>query len=155
MKRLYSFTVTFIATPVLMECFSGIRCNACHRVLCMCADLLALFAVNLPDIFTCFVPELGANRRGRLVSELAFIFLYLNTIFSVTLFVFSSLVTRLLGGPRLSFNLGLFSPFPLFALPAVNMRKVCATVREAGRVTVCRIFSGVLVFIFVISPMIV
>lgn len=149
-----TFAVTFLSAAILSRYLDKEDYGTYRQILYVYVTLMSIFTVGLPSVFSYFIPRLNTNQQKTLISSLNKIFLILGALFSVTLYVLSSPIAELLKNPELAIGLKIFSPFPLFTLPALGVEGIYTALRKTKSVAIYQVFSRTLMLILIVLPVI-
>lgn len=150
--QLCTFTISFVSAAILSRYFDKTEYGTYKQILYVYITLSSLFTIGLPSIFAYFIPRLNTGQQKTLISAINRLFLLLGAVFSITLFVLSGSIASLLKNPELAIGLKIFSPFPLFTLPAMGVEGIYTALRKTKTIALYNIVSKLLVFLCIVLP---
>lgn len=148
------FAVTFLSAAILSRYLDKEDYGTYRQILYVYVTLMSIFTVGLPSVFSYFIPRLNTNQQKTFISSLNKIFLLLGALFSITLYILSSPIAEMLKNPELAVGLKIFSPFPLFTLPALGVEGIYTALRKTKSVAIYQVFSRTLMLILIVLPVI-
>ena len=89
-----------------------------------------------------------------MITALNRLFLLLGALFSITLFVLSGPIASLLHNPELETGLKIFSPFPLFTLPAMGVEGIYTALRKTRTIAIYNVVSKLFMLICIVVPVV-
>lgn len=152
--QLGSYVLLFVSAAILSRYLLKEDYGTYRQILYVYVTMMALFTVGLPSVFSYYIPRLNSNQQKTLISSLNRLFLLLGALFSISLYVLSTPIAELLNNPDLAMGIKIFSPFPLFTLPALGVEGIYIALRKTRYVALYQIFSRLMMLIFIVSPVI-
>jgi O-antigen/teichoic acid export membrane protein len=149
-----NYGITFLSTIILSRYLLKEDYGTFRQIIYIYMTLMAIFTFGFPTVFSYFIPKLTINQQKTLITSLNRVFLFLGASFSVFLYVFSSLIADLLKNPDLSIGLKLFSPFPLFTLPALGVEGIYTALRETKKVAFYQISTRLFMLLCTVLPVV-
>ncbi len=122
--QLCTFAIAFFTAPILARYFDKVEYGTYKQILYVYTSLQSLFIMGLPSVFAYFIPRIKTEQQKALINRLTLYFLLIGLCFSVVLYLCSDWIGELLNNPELGVGLKLFSPFPLFTLPAMGVEGI-------------------------------
>lgn len=153
--QLCTFAVAFLTAPIMARYFDKVEYATYKQILYVYTSLQALFTMGLPSVFAYFIPRINEREQKFFINRLTFYFLIIGAFFSVTLFFSADLLARLMNNPELATGLKIFSPFPLFTLPAMGVEGIYNALRRAKYLAFYHVFTKILMFLCIILPVII
>jgi len=150
--QLSTAVLSFVSAAILARYFDKNDYGTYKQVLYIYTTLSTLFIIGLPSAFGYFIPRLKSGEQKSLVRGINRIFIISGTIFSVALFVFSDIIADILNNPNLSLAIKVFSPFPLFTLPALGVEGIYTALKRTKYIALYSISSRIISLIFIIAP---
>ncbi len=150
--QLCTFLIAFLTAPILVRYFDKTEYGTYKQILYVYTTVMSLFTLGLPGVFSFFIPRLNASQQKFLVNGITRIFLGLGFCFSVFLYLTSDLIANLLSNPELAIGLKIFSPFPLFTLPALGVESIYTALRKTKVIAIYNVLSKILMFVCIIFP---
>ena len=152
--QLCTFALSFVSAAILSRYFDKTEYGTYKQILYVYTTLSSLFTIGLPSVFAYFIPRLNTGQQKTLISAINRLFLLLGAVFSVTLFVLSGPIASLLKNPELATGLKIFSPFPLFTLPAMGVEGIYTALRKTKTIALYNVVSKLLMLICIVLPVI-
>lgn len=153
--QLCTFAIAFLTAPIMARYFDKVEYATYKQILYVYTSLQSLFMMGLPNVFAYFIPRISEGQQKAFINRLTVYFLIIGAVFSVSLFFSADLIGRLLKNPELAIGLKIFSPFPLFTLPAMGIEGIYTAIRKAKYVAFYNILTKILMFLCIILPVIV
>lgn len=150
--QLLTFAISFVTAPILARYFDKVEYGTYKQILYVYASLQGVFTMGLPMVFAYFIPKLNKGQQKTLVNKLTYVFVFIGFIFSLTLYLSSDLIAKLLNNQELSVGLKIFSPFPLFTLPAMGVEGIYTAIRRTKSIAIYHIFSKAMMFLCIVLP---
>lgn len=152
--QLGTFAITFLSAAILSRYLLKEDYGTYRQILYVYATMMSIFTVGLPSVFSYFIPRLNTNQQKTLIGSMNRIFLILGLLFSLALYLLSTPLAELLKNPELAIGLKIFSPFPLFTLPALGIEGIYTALRKTKVVAFYQVFSRSLMLLFIVLPII-
>lgn len=152
MGQLCTFALSFISAAILSRFFDKVEYGTYKQILYVYNTLQTLFTVGLPSVFSYFIPRLEHGQQKFLIKGLNRVLLLLGFVFSLSLFFLSDFIADLLNNQELSRGLKIFSPFPLFTLPAMGVEGIYTALRNTRSIAVYTIISKTLMLLCILFP---
>lgn len=152
--QLGAYALAFVSAAILSRYLDKTEYGTYKQILFVYTTLQSLFTIGLPSVFAYLIPKLRISQQKTLIIALNRLFLLLGLVFSVLLFVLSTPISNLLKNPELSVGLKIFSPFPLFTLPAMGVEGIYTALKKTKIITVYNIISKLLMLICILTPVI-
>ena len=127
---LFSFGFTIVSSMILSRFLDKGDYGTFKQVIYVYSTLLTVFTLGLPKAFSYYLPRVNLNEVKDLIKKITNLFYLLGGVFSILLFVFSTLFSQFLNNPDLSLALKIFSPVPLLMLPCMGLESILATFRK-------------------------
>lgn len=153
--QLCTFAIAFFTAPILARYFDKVEYGTYRQILYVYVSLQTLFTMGLPNVFAYFIPRLNSNQQKTFINRLTLYFLILGSAFSAILYFCSDWIALLLNNPELGTGLKIFSPFPLFTLPAMGIEGIYTALRKTKFIAIFHVFSKILMFLCIILPVMV
>jgi O-antigen/teichoic acid export membrane protein len=125
-----------------------------RQVLYVYGTLLVVFSAGLPRVFAYFLPRYEINQGKSIVWKISKLLFFTGALFSIFLFVFSSLIADLLNNQDLSLALKVFSPIPLLLLPTLGMEGIFSTYKKTKYLAIYNTLSRFFMLICIVTPVI-
>lgn len=152
---LSSFLLSFVSAAILSRYFDKTEYGTYKQILYVYTTLYSLFTMGLPSVFSYFIPRLESGQQKTLITGLNRVFIIIGAFFSVSLFFLSGPISILLKNPELSVGLKIFSPFPLFTLPAMGVGGIYTALRKTRTLALYDVSTKALMVVFIVVPVIV
>lgn len=152
--QLSTALLSFVSAAILSRYFNKTDYGTYKQVLYIYTTLSSLFIIGLPSAFSYFLPRLKQQEQKSLINGINKIFVISGAAFSLLLFFGADLIAEILKNPDLSLAVRVFSPFPLFTLPALGVEGIYTVLKKTKYVAFYSIFSRIVSLIFIISPVI-
>ena len=120
--QLCTFAIAFLTAPIMARYFDKVEYATYKQILYVYTSLQSLFTMGLPSVFAYFIPRINEQEQKYFINRLTMYFLIIGAVFSISLYFSADLLARLMNNPELALGLKIFSPFPLFTLPAMGGR---------------------------------
>lgn len=153
--ELCTFAIAFFTAPIMARYFDKVEYATYKQILFVYTCLQSLFTMGLPSVFAYFIPRINERQQKAFINRLTTYFLIIGAVFSVSLYFSADLIARIMNNPELTVGLKIFSPFPLFTLPAMGVEGVYTAIRKAKFVAFYHIFTKILMFLCIILPVII
>ena len=153
--QLCTYAIAFFTAPILARYFDKLEYGTYKQILYVYASLQSLFIMGLPSVFAYFIPRIKTEQQKALINRLTLYFLLIGLCFSVVLYLCSDWIGQLLNNPELGVGLKLFSPFPLFTLPAIGVEGIYTALKKAKSIAFYHVFTKILMFLCIILPVMV
>lgn len=150
-----SFVIAFISAAILSRYFDKTEYGTYRQILYVYGTLQSIFTVGLPNVFSYFIPRLNKGQQKNLVNSMTRVFVLLGLLFSCALFGFSDIICNILNNPELSIGLKIFSPFPLFTLPALGIEGIYTALKKTKDIAVYQVVSKGLMLACILFPVLV
>ena len=124
---LVSLGFGIISAAILSRFLSKTDYGTYKQVLYVYNTLLIVFTLGLPRAYSYFLARVNKEEGFSLVQKINSMFFVLGAIFSIVLFLGSSLFADLLNNPELKLSLQYFSLTPILMLPLMGIESVMAT----------------------------
>jgi O-antigen/teichoic acid export membrane protein len=152
---LFSFGFTIVSSMILSRYFDKGDYGTYKQVIYVYSTLLTIFTLGLPKAFSYYLPRVPLNEAKNLIRKITNLFYLLGVVFSVLLFVFSTLIASFLKNPDLNLAIKIFSPVALFMLPTMGLESILATYRKTQFITIYTISSRIFTLLCVVLPVII
>ena len=152
--QLCTFALSFVSAAILSRYFDKTEYGTYKQILYVYNTLSSLFTIGLPSVFAYFIPRLNTGQQKTLISAINRLFLLLGAFFSITLFALSGPIASLLKNPELEVGLKIFSPFPLFTLPAMGVEGIYTALRKTKTIALYNVVSKVLMLVCIVLPVV-
>lgn len=152
--QLCTFALSFVSAAILSRYFDKTEYGTYKQILYVYNTLSSLFTIGLPSVFAYFIPRLNTGQQKTLISAINRLFLLLGAFFSFTLFVLSGPIALLLNNPELEVGLRIFSPFPLFTLPAMGVEGIYTALRKTKTIALYNVVSKLLMLVCIVLPVV-
>jgi len=152
--QLCTFAIAFLTAPIMARYFDKVEYATYKQVLYVYTSLQSLFLMGLPNVFAYFIPRLSQYQQKSLINKITFYFFLIGIVFSVALYFSADLLANLMNNPNLSEGLKIFSPFPLFTLPAMGVEGIYTAIRKTKYLAFYHIFTKLITFLCIIVPVV-
>ena len=149
------FILAFITAPILARFLSKQEYGTYRQILYVYTTISTLFTLGLPNIFAYLIPKYEICQQKYLVNKLNQLFLFLGVVFSISLFLLSDTLASLLNNPDLAIGLKVFSPFPLFTLPALGVEGIYTALKKTKMIAIYQVVSQVSMVLCLVIPVVV
>lgn len=149
---LCSYSITLISSMILSRFFNKADYGTYQQVLYVYNSLLTVFTLGLPRAFSYFLPRIPDDQAKSLINKLTRVFFALGIVFSLVLFFFSPLISRLLNNPELDKALKYFSIVPALLLPTLGLDGIMATYRKTQYLAIYKTVTSLLTLLCVAFP---
>lgn len=139
---------------ILSRYFDKADYGTYKQVLYVYNTLLTVFTLGLPKAFSYFLPRVEIVQAKSLIKKITNLFFLLGFLFSVLLFVFSSLIASLLKNPDLGLVLRIFAVVPFLMLPTMGLEGILATYRKTKFMAIYTIITRLVMLLCVAVPVI-
>lgn len=153
--QLCTFAIAFFTAPILARYFDKVEYATYRQVLYVFSCIQALFTMGLPNVFVYFIPRLTERQQKAFINRLTFYFIIIGIVLSATIYISADIIADLLNNKELSVGLKIFSPFPLFTLPAIGVEGIYTAIRKTKWVAFYNIFSKTLMFLCIVLPVVI
>ncbi|MBD5357292.1 MAG: oligosaccharide flippase family protein [Bacteroides sp.] len=147
-----AFGFTIISSMILSRYFNKVEYGTYKQVMYVYSTLLIIFTLGLPQAFGYFLPRVPIVQGKSIVNKITIVLLFMGLIFSMSLFIGSSLIASILKNPDLITAIRIFSPVPLLLLPTMGLDSIYATYKKTYVSAIYNILTKILQLIFVIVP---
>lgn len=155
MGQLCTFAIAFLTAPIMARYFDKVEYATYKQILYVYTSLQSLFTMGLPSVFAYFIPRINKREQKYFINKLTMYFLIIGALFSISLYFSADLLARLMNNPELAVGLKIFSPFPLFTLPAMGVEGIYNALRKAKYLAFYHVFTKILMFLCIILPVII
>lgn len=152
---LFSIGFGMVSSMILSRYFDKADYGTYKQVLYVYNTLSVVFTLGLPKAFSYFLPRVNINQAKSLIKKITNLFFVLGAIFSIILFFTSPLIAKVLKNPELELAVKIFSPVPLFMLPAMGLEGILATFRRTKLMTIFIVTNSVLMLLLVVLPVMI
>jgi len=149
-----TFAVTLLSAAILSRCFDKAEYGTYRQILYVFTTLQAVFTAGLPGVFAYFIPRLTHEQGKQLVKSVNRLFILIGLAFSLFLYLTSGLIAGILNNPELSTGLKIFSPFPLFTIPALGVEGIYTALKRTKSILFYQVFNKILMFLCIVLPVI-
>ena len=149
-----SMLVGILSSAILSRYFDKAEYGTYRQVMYVYHIFTTIFVAGFPAAFTYFLPRLSKEEGKSLVNKIDRILFLLGFLCSVSLFLGSGFLARLLNNPELSTALKLFSVFPLFTMPAVGVEGIYTVHKKTEFVAVYNIVTRLLMLMCIVLPVV-
>ena len=153
--QLCTFAIAFLTAPIMARYFDKVEYATYKQILYVYTSLQSLFTMGLPSVFAYFIPRINEQEQKYFINRLTMYFLIIGAVFSISLYFSADLLARLMNNPELALGLKIFSPFPLFTLPAMGVEGIYNALRKAKYLAFYHVFTKILMFLCIILPVII
>lgn len=153
--QLCTFAIAFLTAPILARYFNKVEYATYRQILYVFSCLQALFTMGLPNVFVYFIPRLNERQQKAFINRMTLYFIIIGAGLSVTIYCAADIIADLLNNKELSIGLKIFSPFPLFTLPAIGVEGIYTAIRKTKWVAFYNIFSKALMFLCIVLPVVI
>ena len=153
--QLCTFAIAFFTAPILARYFDKVEYGTYRQILYVYTSLQSLFIMGLPNVFAYFIPRIKTEQQKALINRLTLYFLLIGLCFSIVLYLCSDCIGVLLNNPELGIGLKLFSPFPLFTLPAMGVEGIYTALKKTKSIAIYHVFTKILMFLCIILPVLI
>jgi len=150
-----SFALAIVSAAILSRFFDKAEYGTYKQIVYVYTTLQTVFTAGLPGVFAYFIPRLTKGQGKKLINSVNRVFVLLGFTFSVFLYLSSELIAGLLKNPELSTGLKIFSPFPLFTIPALGVEGIYTALRKTKYVAIYQVTNKTLMLLCIILPVIV
>lgn len=152
MGSLFSFGFSIVSSMILSRYFDKSDYGTYKQVMYVYQTLLTVFTLGLPKAYSYFLPRVNLDEAKDLINKITRIFFILGGIFSVILFIGSSVIAQILNNPDLGSALRYFSPVPFLMLPTMGLDGILSTYKETKFLAVYTIFTRIVMLCCVALP---
>lgn len=149
---LFSFGFGIVSSMILSRYFDKTDYGTYKQVLYVYNTLLMVFTLGLPKSFSYFLPRVKISQARSLIRKITNLFFLLGGIFSLLLFVFSSLIASFLKNPDLNLALKIFAIVPFLMLPTMGLEGILATYKKTKFMALYTIVTRVFTLLCVAIP---
>ena len=153
--HLCTFAIAFLTAPILARYFNKVEYATYRQILYVFSCMQALFTMGLPNVFVYFIPRLNERQQKAFINRLTLYFIIIGAGLSITIYCAADIIADLLNNKELSVGLKIFSPFPLFTLPAIGVEGIYTAIRRTKWVAFYSIFSKTLMFLCIVLPVVI
>lgn len=153
--QLCTFAIAFFSAPILARYFDKVEYGTYKQILYVYTSLQSLFIMGLPSVFAYFIPRIKTEQQKTLINRLTLYFLLIGLCFSIVLYLCSDWIGELLNNPELGVGLKLFSPFPLFTLPAMGVEGIYTALKKTKSIALYHVFTKIIMFLCIILPVMI
>lgn len=144
----------FVSSAILARYFNKVDYGTYKQVIYVYSTLSTLFIIGLPSVFGYLLPRLNRGGQKKLVSTINKIFILLGLAFSLVLFSCAGILADILKNPDLKLALRIFSPFPLFTLPALGVEGIYTALRKTKYIALYTTCNKLISLIFIVTPVV-
>ncbi|NLD64912.1 MAG: oligosaccharide flippase family protein [Bacteroidales bacterium] len=149
-----TFAVTLLSAAILSRYFNKAEYGTYRQILYVFTTLQVVFTAGLPGVFAYFIPRLTHGQGKHLVNSINRVFVLIGLAFSIFLYLTSGLIADILKNPELSIGLKIFSPFPLFTIPALGVEGIYTALKKTKSIFFYHVFNKSLMFLCIVLPVI-
>lgn len=149
-----TFVVVFLSGAILSRYFPKADYGTYKQVMFVYTTLNVIFSAGLASVFPFFIPRYSLNEGKTIVTKVTWILVLLGALFSLFLFASAGLIAKLLGNPDLTYALRLFSPAPLFTLPALGVEGLYTALKKTQYVVFYQVGGKILHFCLCVLPVV-
>lgn len=153
--QLCTFAIAFFTAPILARYFDKVEYGTYKQILYVYTSLQSLFIMGLPSVFAYFIPRIKTEQQKALINRMTLYFLLIGLCFSIVLYLCSDWIGELLNNPELGIGLKLFSPFPVFTLPAMGVEGIYTALKKTKSIALYQVFTKILMFLCIILPVMI
>lgn len=128
---LISMLLGIISSAILSRYLIKSDYGTYKQVMYIYNTLLIVFSLGLPRAYSYFLARSSVEEGYSIVKKINRIFLLIGIIFSLCLYLGSSIFADLLNNPSLKDCLELFAITPIFLLPMMGIESIMATYRKS------------------------
>jgi len=150
-----SFALAIFSAAILSRYFYKAEYGTYKQILYVYTTLQTIFAAGLPSVFTYFIPRLTQGQGKKLINSVNHLFILLGFFFSFFLYISSDLIAVLLKNSELSTGLKIFSPFPLFTIPALGVEGIYTALKNTKSIAFYQAGTKILMLVCIVFPVIV
>lgn len=155
MGSLSSFALAIVSAAILSRYFNKTDYGTYRQILYVYNTLLVIFTAGLPRVFSYFLPRYSIEQGKDIVLKISKMLFVFGLIFSLFLFSFSGIISKLLNNPELSSGLKYFSLIPMFLLPTLGIEGIFSTYKKTIYIAIYNTLSRLLMLLFIVLPVIV
>lgn len=152
--QLCTFAIAFLTAPVMTRYFDRVEYGTYRQILYVYTSISSLLTMGLPSVFAYFVPRLKAAEQKTLINAINKLFVLIGAVLSLALFLLSDALASWLNNPELATGLKIFSPFPLFTIPAMGVESIYTALKKTKVIAIYQVVSKLLMFLCIILPVI-
>ncbi len=149
-----TFAMALLSAAILSRFFDKAEYGTYRQILYVFTTLQVVFTAGLPSVFAYFIPRLTVGQGKHLVNSVNRIFVLAGLAFSVFLYLTSGLIADILKNPELSVGLKIFSPFPLFAIPALGVEGIYTALKRTKSIFFYHVFNKTLMLLCIVLPVV-
>ncbi|CCZ81899.1 uncharacterized protein BN709_01244 [Odoribacter laneus CAG:561] len=149
---LFSFGFGIVSSMILSRYFDKADYGTYKQVLYVYNTLLTVFTLGLPKAFSYFLPRVEIVQARSLIKKITNLFFFLGFLFSILLFVSSSLIASFLKNPDLGLVLKIFAVVPFLMLPTMGLEGILATYRKTKFMAIYTIVTRLVMLLCVAIP---
>lgn len=152
---LSSMGLSIASAAILSRFFDKAEYGTYRQILYVYNTLLVVFAAGLPRVFTYFLPRFRLSQGKNIVKKVSRVLLMTGICFSVSLFLCSGIISKLLGNPELAVGLKYFSVIPMLLLPTLGIEGILTSYKKAVYIAAYNIIINLLMLTGVVLPVII
>ena len=139
---------------ILARYFNKSDYGTYKQVIYVYNTLLFVFTLGLPKAYAYYLPKYAPEFSKDIINKITNIFLFLGSLFTLSLIVFSGVIASILRNPDLKLALILFSPTPFFLLPTLGLDSIYASFRKTQFLALYTIVTRILTIICIVLPVV-
>lgn len=149
-----SFLLSIVSAAVLSRYLDKNDYGTYKQILYVYNTLLVIFMAGLPRVFSYFLPKYSLEEGKQIVLKITRLLFFSGLLFSLFLFLFSTIIANLLKNPGLADGLRIFSPIPMLLLPTLGIEGIFSTYKKTIYIALYNTISRLLMLIFIVVPVI-
>lgn len=150
-----TFALALVSAAILSRFLSKEDYGTYKQILFIYTTLQVVFSAGLPGVFAYFIPRLTNGQGKFLINSINRVFILIGLFFSIFLYLISGIIADVLNNPELSIGLKIFSPFPLFTIPAIGVEGIYTAIRKTKSILIYQLFNKLLMLFFIVLPVII
>lgn len=149
-----TFVVVFLSGAILSRYFPKADYGTYKQVMFVYYTLSVIFTAGLASVFPFFIPRYSMEEGKTIVTKVTWVLVMLGAAFSLCLFCGAGIIARVLDNPDLTLALRLFSPAPLFTLPAIGVEGLYTALKKTQYVVIYQVGGKILHFCLCVLPVV-
>jgi O-antigen/teichoic acid export membrane protein len=114
--------------------------------------MLTIFSAGLPSAYSYFLPRLNPAQGKKLINKLTIALFILGLFFSLTLFLGSSIISKILKNPELEHGIRYFAIIPLLMMPTLGIQGIYLSIRKSNKLAFYNAFTSLIMVAFIVLP---
>lgn len=151
---LISFGFSIVSSMILSRYFDKSDYGTYRQVMYVYHTLLTIFTLGLPKAYSYFLPRVSPDEAKNLINKITRLFFILGGLFSLILYLGSTLFAEILNNPKLEIALRYFSIVPFLMLPTMGIEGILSTYKETKFLAVYTITTRAVMLCCVMFPVI-